>query len=237
MHTFTFPVQKVKAALIFAAKSDIRYYLNGVYFVRRGNDMLAVATDGHRLTVLREGRALEGNNAAMMPIPREFAVIVDRDQLAQAIKAHGTAALDLIFQVNPPAEKGSTARKVRILANGGGSVFEAKEIEGKFPAWEAVIPREFGPIEVREHGGEDAKVEPYACLDASYLADYAKAAKALGLQFTGISFAQGKNSASFVVNLQGAPDFISVLMSMRGDAPTRPDWLDEPKAEELREAA
>lgn len=232
MNTFTFPANKVKAALIFAGTKDIRYYLNAVYFCRHGDAMLAVATDGHRLTVIHDANA---NDVEGDALPKEFGVIIGRDQLAAALKAHGTAGMPLIFNVEAIADQAALgARKVRILANGGASVTEDREIEGKYPDWEKIIPATFGAIEVREKMSDAPdKVEAYACIDAAYLGDYAKAAKALGANYTGISFAQGANGGPFLVRVADQTDFVSVLMSMRGYAPTRPDWLDVPTVAEV----
>ena len=46
-------IQAVKAALHFAAKKDIRYYMNGVaLYVQNGNILSVAATDGHRMCTI-----------------------------------------------------------------------------------------------------------------------------------------------------------------------------------------
>lgn len=65
---------QLKAALICAAKKDIRTYLNGVYFDPAG---FMVGCDGHRMLVQKIA-AFEGE-----------AIIVPREQVDLAIKAAG----------------------------------------------------------------------------------------------------------------------------------------------------
>lgn len=228
---FTFPAAKVKAALIFAASKDIRYYLNGVCFVRHGDAMLAVSTDGHRLTVIHEANpnmaeVPEGGPAKTLdPLPEGFAIIIGREQLASAVKAHTSRDVpSLILHVeegDPVKVKADAApitgpRKVRILANVGASVFEGREIEGKYPDWQKVIPR-------------GVRVPSNVCVNSSYLADYHKAQRALGSSsMAGISLSTNGADSSVLVDICNV-DFLSVLMPMRGDGSEGlPKWIDPP---------
>lgn len=232
MHAFQFPASKLKASLIFAATDDVRYCLNGVLFTKapNGAGILAVSTDGHRMTLIFHAQDVS-------TLPDGFNVIVPRDELATAaknpVKAGRSFELDLVFQVEQITTTDATGTEhvypVTVSIKGSVSV-ECKAIDGKYPDWQRVIPSTFGPIEVRGYKC-DEPAESYACIDAAYLGDYAKAAKALGGRITGISFAQGKGGGAFLVNLMNQPDFVSVLMSMRGDYPARPDFLAPPTAE------
>lgn len=58
MNTFTITITRaqLRAALIFAADKDIRYYLNAVLLeVGECGDCRLVAADGHRIAVLSAG--------------------------------------------------------------------------------------------------------------------------------------------------------------------------------------
>jgi hypothetical protein len=234
MITFQFPASKVKAALIFAAVQDIRYYLNGVLFTKApdGKGILAVSTDGHRLAAVYHAQ----DDVSQLP---DFAVIVPRDELATAaknpIKSHGE--LDLVFMVEQTTDETGIITTVEIR---GAVSLKCGAVEGKYPDYQRVIPRTFGTIDSRTPQETEAGAATYGCIDATYLGDYAKVAKALGGRYTGISFTQGAGGSAFLVNLFGQPDFVSVVMAMRGDAPVVPGWLDAPVADnvvELRKAA
>lgn len=233
MTTFQFPASKVKAALIFAASQDIRYYLNGVLFTKApdGKGIMAVSTDGHRLAAIYHAQ-----DVSELP---DFSVIVPRDELATVTKSAAKES-DLVFTLEQTRTTDTTGVEhvspMAIEIRGAVSV-KCNAVDGKFPDYQRVIPRKFGAIQVVEKGQPAAA---YACIDSTYLGDYAKAAKALGSRYMGISFAQADGGASFLVNLFDQPDFVSVVMSMRGDAPAVPGWIDPPAADnvvKLRKAA
>lgn len=53
----------LKATMLFAAKHDVRYYLNGVLFNGKTGEL--VATDGHRLIAIQTGR--KSDDAVIIP--------------------------------------------------------------------------------------------------------------------------------------------------------------------------
>ena len=105
------------------AQQDVRYYLNGMLLETSGEHLRAVATDGHRLA-LCEG-TLEGSKLA------EQQVIVPRKGVLELQRLlGGESAVDIELGTN----------HVRIQLEG--IRFTSKLIDGRFPEYERVIPKE-----------------------------------------------------------------------------------------------
>jgi DNA polymerase-3 subunit beta len=111
---------------------ETRYYLNGLYLhtVNEGGEvkLRAVATDGHRLA-LAEMPAPEG--AAGLP-----GVIVPRKTIAEARRLMESAGETVDLQVSP--------QKVRFEF--GAAALTSKVIDGAFPDYLRVIPRDNAKI-------------------------------------------------------------------------------------------
>ena len=111
---------------------ETRYYLNGLYLhtvVENGETKLrAVATDGHRLA-LAEMEAPEG--AAGLP-----GIIVPRKTIQEARRLMESAGEHVDLQVS--------AQKVRFEF--GAAALTSKVIDGAFPDYLRVIPRDNGKI-------------------------------------------------------------------------------------------
>ncbi|WP_339765801.1 DNA polymerase III subunit beta [uncultured Hoeflea sp.] len=125
---FTVPARKfaaMLAAVSFAISTEeTRYYLNGVYLHSAGDQLIAVATDGHRLA-----RAVYsvGDGAAGMPgviIPRKTIAL-----LSSAIKA-----------TDSQAELAISVSENRICLETGAVRIASKLIDGTFPDYVRVIP-------------------------------------------------------------------------------------------------
>ena len=107
---------------------ETRYYLNGIYLHNHGSKLRAVATDGHRLALSEMDLP---NGAKDMP-----GVIVPRKTVAELRRLIDT----LEGEVGVNVSEG----KIRFsLAPGseGGAVLTSKLIDGNFPDYERVIPR------------------------------------------------------------------------------------------------
>jgi len=104
------------------AQQDIRYYLNGLLLVVKGNEICVVATDGHRLAYASE--ALEEQLPAIEVIlPRKTVLELSR-QLAD-----NDDALEIVLT------------PTQALFRFGSIEFVSKLIDGKFPDYERVIPK------------------------------------------------------------------------------------------------
>ena len=104
------------------AQQDVRYYLNGMLWEISANALKLVATDGHRLA-LGELQGVEASGEKQIILPRKAVLEVarlmsDSEQLVTI-------------------ELGDTHFK----ATTGDFVFASKLVDGKFPDYDRVIPR------------------------------------------------------------------------------------------------
>lgn len=104
------------------AQQDIRYYLNGLLLVAKGNELIVVATDGHRLAY-----ASESLNESMTPID----VILPRKTILELSRQ--------LTDSDEPLEIVLTPSQARF--NFGSIELVSKLIDGKFPDYERVIPQ------------------------------------------------------------------------------------------------
>jgi DNA polymerase-3 subunit beta len=123
---FTVP-QKALRGLInqvhFAmAVHDIRYYLNGILFVAEGRTLTLVATDGHRLALAQA--TLEAD------IPKQE-VILPRKTVLELQR--------LLSDEDTPIEMRFAGNQAKFVFSG--MEFVTKLVEGKFPDYNRVIPK------------------------------------------------------------------------------------------------
>ena len=119
--------QKVLKTLVnqvhFAmAVHDIRYYLNGILFVAEGKQLTLVATDGHRLGLAQA--QLETD------IPKQE-VILPRKTVLELQR--------LLNDEDTPIEMRFAGNQARF--DFSGMTFVTKLVEGKFPDYNRVIPK------------------------------------------------------------------------------------------------
>ena len=115
--------KRLLAVVLYAmAQQDIRYYLNGLLLVVKGNEMRMVATDGHRLAYASE--ILETQQQPIEVIlPRKTVLELSR-QLAD-----NDESLEVVLTPS------------QALFRFGAIEFISKLIDGKFPDYERVIPQ------------------------------------------------------------------------------------------------
>jgi len=125
---FSVPQRILKQQLALVAyamaQQDIRYYLNGLLLIADGTKLILVSTDGHRLAYADSELEAE--------VPSRCEVILPRKTV-----------LELARQI------GDTEDTVDVVLSGNQAVFRfgsiefvTKLIDGKFPDYERVIPRE-----------------------------------------------------------------------------------------------
>ena len=104
------------------AVHDIRYYLNGILFVAEGKNLTLVATDGHRLALAQATLDVE--------IPKQEVILPRKTvlELQRLLKDEDTA-IEMRFAGNQ-AKFGFS-----------GMEFVTKLVEGKFPDYNRVIPK------------------------------------------------------------------------------------------------
>lgn len=105
------------------AQQDVRYYLNGMLLEINGDQLRSVSTDGHRLaTSISQVEAQEGTQHQII-VPRKGIL-----ELARLLQ-NGDDPLRLVI--------GSS----HIRAHVGDFTFTSKLVDGKFPDYERVIPK------------------------------------------------------------------------------------------------
>lgn len=215
--TIQFDHTALKAACRIMAKSDIRYYLNGVYVEASPTETILAATDGHRLLVLRK----EGPNDV-----RQIETLIIPGAVAQRIVAGSLKAIPTISLTQIDEAKWL----VPLLKWDMEVAF--RSVEGIFPNWRAVVPK--------TTSGEAANIKP------RYLADFEKAAHdmygSLKLHASSIEVRHNGNGGALVFpSSYRGEDFIGVVMPFAPDTTPRttpPDWVlaEEPKLLSARRA-
>jgi DNA polymerase-3 subunit beta len=104
------------------AQQDVRYYLNGMLLETGGGHLRAVATDGHRLALCQVG--VEGSKDEQQVIVPRKGVL----ELQRLMSGEGELNIEL------------GANHIRIQLDG--IRFTSKLIDGRFPEYERVIPKE-----------------------------------------------------------------------------------------------
>ena len=121
----------VKAHLLIAPKSDIRYYLNGVY-VDVANRRL-VSTDGHCLLVTRFNDAcIEGDSCESF--------IISRDQLTIGLKACLKGMPIVIEYTQADNYLDAEGRSCRPSPTLTVCNFSGSPVDGKYPEYHRVVP-------------------------------------------------------------------------------------------------
>ena len=123
---FSVPQKTLKdllAQVSFAmAVHDIRYYLNGILFVAEGKQLSLVATDGHRLAFASATLDVE--------VPRQEVILPRKTVLElQRLLSDAEGAIEMQFASN------------QAKFSFGGMEFVTKLVEGKFPDYNRVIPK------------------------------------------------------------------------------------------------
>ncbi len=124
--SFSVPQKTLKGLLgqvAFAmAVQDIRYYLNGILFVAEGQQLSLVATDGHRLAFASATLDVEVPKQEVI-LPRKTVIELQR------LLSDADGAIEMCFANN------------QAKFSFGAMEFVTKLVEGKFPDYNRVIPK------------------------------------------------------------------------------------------------
>lgn len=186
---YTIATNDLKAVSLAMAKADIRYYLNGVLFELDDQEgYRLVATDGHRLHIVCKKKSTG--------MPQE--IIMPSDTVKQLCKLK-----EAFFTVEL-----LESRQIKITTKSGVLIVQA--VDGKYPDYRRVMPKQLNPIETAHYQPE-------------YLLDLAKAQKILGsgTQQHGYIAQQGNSAGVYVDN---GKSFYAVIMPLRCDAPESADF-------------
>ena len=124
--------QLIDSTAFAMAQQDVRYYLNGLYLEILGGRLRVVATDGHRLALATGPALVEAADTGVI-IPRKGVLELSR-------LLDGSAPLELAIGTN------------HIRAANEQFTFTSKLVDGKFPDYERVIPKNADKSVVGERG-------------------------------------------------------------------------------------
>lgn len=123
----TLPQSELKELLVKThfcmAQQDVRYYLNGLLLEFEDERVRAVATDGHRLAFAEVMLSARASNSR--------GIIVPRKGIQEVVR--------FLEDSSEPARISLTSNHIRITLND--LVFTSKLIDGRFPDYTKVIPR------------------------------------------------------------------------------------------------
>lgn len=219
------------------AQQDIRYYLNGLLLVLDGNNVIAVATDGHRLAFCQ---------VATEQVFERQEVIIPRKTIAELQR--------LLEEVDDPVQIDIASNQVKMTF--ADIELLSKLVEGKFPDFNRVIPKGYQNSFVLSRTellhalqraaimtsdkfkGVRCVVEPGVLKISSTNADQEEAVEELEIMYQGASldigfnvtylldvlnnlkveqvqFAFGDSSSSALISIADNTDFKYVVMPMR----------------------
>jgi DNA polymerase-3 subunit beta len=123
---FSVPQKTLKSLLsqvsFSMAVHDIRYYLNGILFVAEGKQLSLVATDGHRLAF--------ASSALEVEVPKQEVILPRKTVIElQRLLSDKEGAIEMQFASN------------QAKFSFDGMEFVTKLVEGKFPDYNRVIPK------------------------------------------------------------------------------------------------
>ena len=177
---------KIKAAALFSARDDIRFYLNGILIESTPMQTRIVATDGHALFCAKDDA--KDDNAGT------FTGIVPNDTVKQILawKAPHKGAADLPVVI--------TTAETEHRAEWCGNTAVFKLIDAKFPEYAKVVPEKVS--------GKASHFDPDLLIKCK------KAVEALGLnKFGHFAFKQGGYGSAIAVF---SVEAFAVVMPLRG---------------------
>ena len=124
--------QLIDSTAFAMAQQDVRYYLNGLYLEIMGGRLRVVATDGHRLALATGPILVEAADTGVI-IPRKGVLELSR-------LLDGSVPLELAIGTN------------HIRATNEQFTFTSKLVDGKFPDYERVIPKNADKSVIGERG-------------------------------------------------------------------------------------
>ena len=202
----------IKALLVFAARNDLRYYLNGIAIDATRDRVALVATDGHMLMSIAVPASDVDNK-----LTGEYIISRADLEAVKPMKA-GKHALPITIEITEPAPtpdpdragvmiKHNTTYKITGLTSVTNTL-----VDGKFPDWRRVVPQTLS--------GELAQ------FNLELLSRIDDIRKTLGRGACDATIHHNGNSCAQVTGLH--PDALMLVMPCRsndaqGDAPI-PSW-------------
>ncbi|MDR5013456.1 hypothetical protein RF663_04230 [Aeromonas veronii] len=196
-HIATVPAALVKAAMLFQAKQDVRYYLNGIMITKSH----IVATDGHVMFVSPYESDMRPDEQMIVAIKgkipakaHSLELLYDDESKIGVVRCVEAKPLSMKVRNLITGEfEGVTPTAAAVLdSHGHQQCAFFHKIDGKYPDWERAVPT-----------GEAIPTERFG-INFDFCARVAKACKELGSPFP-----------QCAVNLRGAKTAIEVDLQSR----------------------
>lgn len=203
MSHVTFSVTQLKSALLCAAKSDIRYYLNGVYVESNGTTTRMCATTGHYLLAVDYQHGDSQDWIGNFIIPRDVCEMIAK------VKNYNLGVIEIESEQNKVALN-AAYRTVTGVIRVCDTCIGFKSVEGVFPQYTRVISPWIG-------NDTDMKPGQY---NPEYIGTFSKVAKLLGSKLGYFTLWQRGNDSA-LVTFSSKPDRINaigVLMPIRAES-------------------
>ncbi|MCK5818197.1 MAG: DNA polymerase III subunit beta [Psychromonas sp.] len=162
------------------ANQDVRYYLNGMYFEVTQDTLRSVATDGHRL-------ASNFINLAPTNIETQQTIIVPSKGIKELFKLLDNESPTLTLQIS--------LNNLRVLI--GDYIFTTKLVDGRFPDYRRVIPRDGDKVVIADRG--------------SLKQAFTRAAILSNEKFRGVRLALSANELKITANNQEREEAMEML--------------------------
>ncbi len=195
-YSFCAPVAALKALTLFAARKDIRFYLNGICVdLAQSGVPILVATDGHRMCAVDvAAHTTRADLDLVSAVPSQTphgAPILDIDGILQALKLATSARARMmrvtLFGALPAADAPAPIRGTPTPAPAkwssatmqpfGGATLTVPIVDGSYPDWRRVTMGPAGPQGlVRTPGAMDTRA-----FNMEYLSATVDACVLLGL--------------------------------------------------------
>ncbi len=114
----------IERTSIAMAQQDVRYYLNGMLFEINSDKFITVATDGHRLAYCHAEASIDITGPQQVVVPRKGVI-----ELNRLVAADMDEPVNIVLTAN------------HIRATTGSCTFTSKLVDGKFPDYQNVIPK------------------------------------------------------------------------------------------------
>lgn len=203
----------------FVSTDVCRFYLNAIYIAPLDEGVVMVATDGHRMGIVRD-KTGTADKPWICPVPRLIAAACmpkrnkGKDNAPQLCHFVGSVA----YVTNRVWEGANPD----IIGENHLAIAASSAIDGTYPQWQKVVPKE---TELDRKGKELLPLIPFN-FNAAYLATYQTVAKAAGVDKAMVSIVVRDKASPALVFVSGIPEFIGIILPVRIDVPADlPEWL------------
>lgn len=200
---FTITRKHIRAALHFAAKKDVRYYLNGICVTQNQRGTAVEATNGHVLGIIRTDSTPQAENR----------VIISREDCEKLKGAKKQGDEELHFTVE--------GTRVACEIPSQGLIMHFAVVDAKFPDTDRVVP---------QFDANEPQVA--ATYNPEYLLAFAHAAEELrGKKFMPVVHQRGDNGALVSIGLDEFVGVVMPVRNTH--ACFEPSlWIYQPKTEQ-----